>query len=196
MSAMPGPIPGSHTASHEPTRVCTLTIHDVTHLPLVRVREVGWVPSLHSFFCPFLLPPLQRRRGSSKPSPSAPVQIQQVLLARPLTSGGDRLPSNFFFFHRRVLRVRHLLQRRRTPARSIGTPAQRVELPHELPHRVLFTSRPLTSTSSLREAPSSLNAFPIENEHRATTRYFEKPSSSSGRRHWHPSLSFQATQDA
>ena len=25
---MPGPIPGSHTASHEPTRVCTLTIHD------------------------------------------------------------------------------------------------------------------------------------------------------------------------
>ena len=34
MSAMPGPIPGSHTASHELTRIYTLTIHDATHLPL------------------------------------------------------------------------------------------------------------------------------------------------------------------
>ena len=49
MSAMPGPIPGSHTASHEPTRVCTLTIHDVTHLPLCASTGggLGAIPSLH-----------------------------------------------------------------------------------------------------------------------------------------------------
>ena len=48
MSAMPGPIPGSHTASHEPTRVCTLTIHDVTHLPLCASTGggLGAIPSL------------------------------------------------------------------------------------------------------------------------------------------------------
>ena len=37
MSAMPGPIPGSHTTSHELTRVYTLTIHELmphSHLPL------------------------------------------------------------------------------------------------------------------------------------------------------------------
>ena len=50
---------------------------------------------------------------------------------------------------------------RRTPTRSIGTPAQRVR---HLPHWALFTRRPLTSTSSLHEAPSSLNAFLIDNE--------------------------------
>ena len=49
MSAMPGPIPGSHTASHELTRIYTLTIHDATHLPLCASTGggLGAIPSLH-----------------------------------------------------------------------------------------------------------------------------------------------------
>ena len=48
MSAMPGPIPGSHTASHELTRIYTLTIHDATHLPLCASTGggLGAIPSL------------------------------------------------------------------------------------------------------------------------------------------------------
>ena len=47
MSAMPGPIPGSHTASHELTRIYTLTIHDATHLPLCASTGggLGAIPS-------------------------------------------------------------------------------------------------------------------------------------------------------
>ena len=75
-------------------------------------------------------------------------------------SGGDRLPSNFFFFSE-LYEFTTFYSERRTPTRSIGTPAQRVR---HLPHWALFTRRPLTSTSSLHEAPSSLNAFLIDNE--------------------------------
>ena len=190
MSAMPGPIPGSHTASHEPTRVCTLTIHDVTHLPLCASTGggLGAIPSPH--FLP--LP--------STTSSMTPRVVQTQSFSTSATSTSPPREASYIRRRQTALQLPQselyefttFYSERRTPTRSIGTPAQRVR---HLPHWALFTRRPLTSTSSLREAPSSLNAFPIENEHRATTRYFEKPSSSSGRRHWHPSLSFQATQD-
>ena len=57
MSAMPGPIPGSHTASHELTRIYTLTIHDATHLPLCASTGGGLGAILSLPFSPFRSPP-------------------------------------------------------------------------------------------------------------------------------------------
>jgi len=143
MSAMPGPIPGSHTASHEPSRVCTLTIHDVTHLPLCASTGggLGAIPSFH-----FL--PLPSTTSSMTPRV---VQTQSFSTSANSTSppreashsGGDRLPSNFFFFSLRALRVHHLLFRA-TNADAVNRYAG-------------TASSPPTSLGPLHAPPSYLN---------------------------------------